>query len=191
MRKPRLDIKLDFFDTPSPAERTCEQEGCAGKGEFRAPKTPHNLRDYYWFCLDHVRNYNKSWDFYRGMNSEEIESSRVSDVTWNRPSWPLGSWRTLLEKTQWCDGLDTFMKGAQPHPSLPPEIQKALSTLDLSFPLTQETLKNQYKKLVKCHHPDLHAGDKLAEERLKAINTAYQTVKKYLLNDSFTKPIAH
>lgn len=182
---------LDFTH-PSPlSERPCDQQGCPEKGEFRAPKSPHSLREYYWFCLNHVRDYNKSWDFYRNMTTDEIDASRVSDVTWNRPSWPLGSWRTLFEQAQWLDGLDHFVKGKTPPPALPKEIQKALSTLDLDFPLTLETLKKQYKKLAKSHHPDLHGGDKHAEERLKSINAAYHVVKKYLHKADDGKPIAH
>jgi len=67
-----------------------------------------------------------------------------------------------------------------PPPSLPQEVKKALSTLELATPLTLETLKKQYKKLVKKSHPDLHAGDKRAEERFKAVNEAYQIVRKHL-----------
>lgn len=171
---------LDFIHKGPLLQRTCDKEGCPEKGEFRAPKNPLSLREYYWFCLDHVRDYNKSWDFYRNMSSDEIDASRVSDVTWNRPSWPLGSWRTLLDHTQWLDGLDGLVKGKSVPPALPKEVQKALSVLDLDFPVTPETLKTQYKKLAKSYHPDLHGGDKDAEERLKSINAAYHVVKKYL-----------
>lgn len=179
MKKERT-IPLDFDAQNLPQAQSCEQEGCEKKGEFRAPRSPLNLREYYWFCLDHVREYNKAWDFYRGMSPHEIEASRISDVTWNRPSWPIGSWRTLLEKVQCLDGLDPFLKGMAPPPSVPQEVQKALSTLELAFPLTFEGLRKQYKKLVKKSHPDLHAGDKKAEERFKAVNDAYQIVKKHL-----------
>lgn len=176
MRKSRF-IPLD---SDMRSYRACEQEGCAEKGEFRAPKSRQSLRDYYWFCLDHVREYNKGWDFYKNMSPDEIEASRVSDVTWNRPSWPVGAWRTLLERVQAFDGLDPFIKTVSTPPGLPQEVQKALSTLDIRLPVTHEALKKHYKTLVKKHHPDLHAGAKHAEERLKAINEAYQVVKKHL-----------
>ena len=179
MRKAR-SVPLDSTQNKSLNLPLCEQCGCESIGEFRAPKTPSNLRDYYWFCLDHVREYNKAWDFYRGMSSQEIEASRVSDVTWNRPSWPVGGWRTFLENATYLDGLESFLKGFTSSPSVPPEIQKALSTLELALPLTMEVLKKQYKKLAKLHHLDFNAGDKQAEEHLKAVNEAYQIVKKHL-----------
>src|SRR5204863_5424701 len=128
------------------------------------------------------REYNKGWDFYRGMSLEEIEESRISDVTWNRPSWPVGGWRTLLENARFLDGIDPFLKVSPRPPSVPADVQKALGTLDLSLPLTIEALKVHYKKLAKLHHPDLNAGDKDAEERLKGVNEAYQVVKKHLGN---------
>jgi hypothetical protein len=180
MRKERRFIPLDSTQSQHLKLRLCEKNGCECAGEFRAPKHPYRLRDYYWFCLDHVREYNKAWDFYRDMSMEEIEACRASDVTWNRPSWPVGSWHTLLENARYFDGIDPVFKTSPRIPPLPQNVQKALGTLDLIFPLTLEALKIQYKKLAKRHHPDLNAGDKDAEERLKAVNEAYQVMKKYL-----------
>lgn len=179
MRKARF-IPLDRFDDQDPFIRSCDHEGCKSPGEFRAPKSPKSLREYFWFCLDHIREYNKTWDFYKGMSPDQIDESRISDMTWNRPSWPLGSWRSFLESVQYMDGLDPFINmGGRPTP-LPKDVQKGLKTLDLSLPITVENLKKKYKSLVKLHHPDLHAGDKLAEERFKEVNEAYQVVKKHL-----------
>jgi hypothetical protein len=182
MRKDRRSIPLDLNEPQRPHSRLCNQDGCEGAGEFRAPKNANALREYHWFCLEHVRAYNKAWDFYRDMSTDEIEASRISDVTWNRPSWPVGGWRTLLENMRYFDGIDPFLKTSLREPALPQEVQKALGTLDLMMPVTMETLKTQYKKLAKRHHPDLNAGDKDAEERLKAVNEAYQIMKKHLGN---------
>ncbi len=179
MKKTRF-VPLESTNAKAPNIRLCEKEGCEEIAQFRAPKNPHNLRDYYWFCLDHVREYNKGWDFYKGMSSAEIEASRVSDITWNRPSWPIGGWQTLLENAQFFDGIDPFLKVSPRPPSVPHNVQKSLGILELALPLTLEALKKQYKKLAKRHHPDLNPGDKQAEERLKMINEAYQVVKKYL-----------
>lgn len=107
----------------------------------------------------------------------------MSDITWNRPSWPLGGWRAILESLKSIDnleGLEPFLNGKAHTTSLPNKIQKALNLLDLSLPLTLETLKKQYKNLVKRYHPDLNPDDERAEERLKEINDAYQIVKDYL-----------
>lgn len=179
MKKTRF-IPLHSTFTQAPPIRSCDHEECEHGGEFRAPKNPYHLHEYYWFCLGHVKEYNKKWDFYRDMTSDEIEASRISDMTWNRPSWPVGGWRTLLENAQYLDGMDPFLKTSPRTPPLPQPVQKALGVLELALPITIETLKKQYKKLAKKHHPDLNPGDTQAEERLKIINDAYRMVKKHL-----------
>jgi DnaJ-class molecular chaperone len=39
-------------------------------------------------------------------------------------------------------------------------------------------IKVAFRKLAKVHHPDLHAGDKCAEQRFQMINCAYDILKK-------------
>lgn len=174
-------IPLKSFSTTASPLRNCDHEECEKSGEFRAPKSPTQLREYYWFCLDHIKEYNKTWDFYRGMSPEEIEESRISDVTWNRPSWPVGGWRTLLENAKYLDGIDPLYASSLPSsPSLPREVQRASKVLNVSVPISLNTLKKKYKILVKRHHPDLNGGDKNEEDQFKKVNEAYHILLKYL-----------
>ena len=62
---------------------------CYETGKYKAPKSRSNLKNYYYFCLDHVKEYNKSWDFYKGLSVDEMELSLRKDIVWDRPSWPL------------------------------------------------------------------------------------------------------
>lgn len=39
-------------------------------------------------------------------------------------------------------------------------------------------IKVAFRKLAKVHHPDLHGGDKAAEQRFQLINCAYDVLKK-------------
>ena len=55
--------------------------------------------------------------------------------------------------------------------------QQALLVFEIEPPFTLVRLKARYKELVKLHHPESHGGDKMAEERLKAINQAYSILK--------------
>jgi len=64
---------------------------CTAAGGYRAPKSRTSLNEYHWFCLEHVRAYNASWDFYKGMTPSQIEAQTRSDTGWQRPTWPLGS----------------------------------------------------------------------------------------------------
>ncbi|MEB3701565.1 DnaJ domain-containing protein [Candidatus Bealeia paramacronuclearis] len=75
MKKMRPHIDLHDFNPTPQKTRLCDHGGCEQEGEYRAPKSPHNLREYYWFCLEHIRDYNKSWDYYKDMPPEEIDTS--------------------------------------------------------------------------------------------------------------------
>ncbi len=91
MRKSRLTkITALRVTDPPPQTRRCDIPGCNEAGEHRAPKSRDRLNQYYWFCLEHVRQYNAAWDYYAGMSIDEIEAHRRADQTWRRPSWPLG-----------------------------------------------------------------------------------------------------
>jgi hypothetical protein len=153
--------------------RCCEGPGCDGHGEYRAPKARDRLREFQWLCLEHVREFNRGWDFFAGMSQDDIDAHRRADVTWHRPSWrfgtafgPAGAWHDVF-------GLFTDEEApARPHqPRSKPEAMMDRLGLQVGFTLSE--LKRRYKSLAKQHHPDLHGGDKGAEERLKLINEAY------------------
>lgn len=171
--------------------RRCDVDGCACDGEYRAPKSRDRLNDYYWFCLDHVREYNRGWDYYAGMAPEEIEAQVRSDTTWNRPTWRLGQRGATTVRGErdfrihdpfgfFAEDGGPFSGSTQAPPKRRPQSpeERALALFDLDHPVTLETVKMRYKALVKLHHPDANGGDKAAEERLKLINEAYATLRQ-------------
>ena len=90
MSKIKLDIakkKLSWENIR--VHKMCDYIKCNENGEYKAPKSRLNLKSYYFFCLNHVKEYNKSWDFYKGLSVDEIELSLRKDIIWDRPSWPL------------------------------------------------------------------------------------------------------
>lgn len=48
---------------PRDAVVNCEWTGCQNKGAHRAPKGRDNQREYWHFCLNHVREYNQNYNF--------------------------------------------------------------------------------------------------------------------------------
>ena len=157
---------------------------------YRAPRSRGQLSSFYWFCLDHVREYNKAWDYCAGMSMEEIEAHIRADVVGWRPTWPMGWWarrRAGMDYAPVHDGFGFSAEekgragtgnGKKAGAWAPMSAEaKALSTMDLSPPVTLDKLKARYKELVKRFHPDTHGGDKAAEERLKLINQAYSTLR--------------
>jgi hypothetical protein len=167
--------------------RCCDHPGCTSAGLYRAPKARDRLTDYYWFCLDHVREYNSAWDYYAGMTVNEIEAETRRDTTWQRPTWPMGQWavheRNLRDRIIRGCGFE-FGRDADPSDERPggakatrtPE-EQALEQLGLKPPVSFDHIKARYRELVKLHHPDCHGGDREAEEMLKVINQAYTTLK--------------
>jgi len=172
--------------------RPCEWPGCPERAGYRAPKSRDALRSYKWFCLEHIRAYNSAWNFYEGMSDEEVEKLVRADTTWNRPSWPLGSnGEGQKNRYNWAgfgtihdpfdlfeDAADYRSPGSQ-HLSEPE--RKAARILDLEAPFTVNEVKARYKVLVKRYHPDANGGDKAAEEKIKRINGAYETLMKSLI----------
>jgi DnaJ-domain-containing protein 1 len=171
------------FRRPPGQERPCQHPGCREAGEYRAPVGRDRLRDYYWFCLEHVRAYNLAWDFFAGMSEEEIERQRRNDTVWQRPSWPFsqnGARANGPNGEHIHDGFGFFSEGpaGERRPPRPvTEEQKALAVLELAEPVTFEDIRTQYKALVKKLHPDANGGDREAEERLKTVNQAYAALK--------------
>ena len=162
--------------------------GCGEQGEYRAPKSRRNLRDYWWFCLEHVRAYNGAWDYCKGMSPGEIEAELRSDTSWQRPSWPLGrlgtaaNWEEeLLHDPLRLLATGKIRRGASRRAGdTPAELREPLATLGLSWPTTLDAVKTRYKELAKRHHPDANGGSREAEERLKTINLAYATLRSRL-----------
>lgn len=176
-----------FAPDPAAPGRPCDAPDCLALGEYRAPKSRINLREYYWFCLEHVRAYNAAWDYYKGMTPGEIEAALRADTAWQRPTWPLGR----LGSTAWDedalrDPLHILASGglrghtAHNADRTPAELREPLATLGLSWPTTLDAVKSRYKELAKRHHPDANGGNRAAEERLKTINLAYATLRTRL-----------
>lgn len=204
MKRATEDITVEFplseeDEATGSEEKTCAWSDCSNTGEHRAPKSRDRINDFYWFCLEHVRIYNRSWNYYEGMSDEQVEALVRSDSTWNRPSWPLGSLNGQPKGDEgpegsakrFSRGFDEFgdpfgffdeinAKGDAPSRGLPETEKKALALLDLSYPLTLDKVKARYKELVKRYHPDATGGDKKAEERFKQINEAYRIIMAYL-----------
>ncbi|OFX08865.1 MAG: hypothetical protein A2516_08985 [Alphaproteobacteria bacterium RIFOXYD12_FULL_60_8] len=173
-----------------PPQRYCDHPGCHSAGDHKAPRT-RKLDDFYWFCANHAREYNRAWNYYAGMSEAEIEAHIRIDTCWQRPTWPLGArmagfrgFESVKDKDRFGIFDDEPAGVERPPHERPERIKapevKAMATLGLEGLLTPDVLKARYKELVKQHHPDMHGGDKTFEEKFKAINDAYSILKKYL-----------
>lgn len=181
----RASSRFDFVRTET-AFKACDSPGCAGEGLYRAPKSAHRLRDYHWFCLEHVREYNKSWNFCAGLSQAEIEAMIRRDTTWERETRPMNHWfaheqRLRAAAEAFATGeahraSEEWFKRQRAHETDTPQAA-ALRVLGLTAPVDYAAIRARYIELVKLNHPDTNGGDKESEERLKTINQALQTLK--------------
>ena len=173
-------------DTHPP--RRCAADGCRREGSYPAPKSRSALRDYLWFCLEHVREYNKSWNYYEGLQGAALEAEIRRATTWERPSWKFATGKPSENSFEDPLGLFDF-ENRDTGPAarqVSPEEKRAWRILQLSPVTDIDIVKKQYKRLVKQNHPDKNGGDAAAEERLKEINLAYSLIRKSLATSGTT-----
>ena len=60
--------------------RKCDWPGCASPGLYRAPKSPDRLNEYQWYCQDHIRDFNKSWNYFQNWSEEDMDAQRRAAV---------------------------------------------------------------------------------------------------------------
>lgn len=183
MRKSSLKKKIEPKVYGKCAWHGCKLDACYPAPKYRSSKeaveaTPERI----YFCLDHVREYNSSWDFFGGMSQKEIERFQKDAIIGHRPTRKIRKYRVTFDKALF-DFEEMFENSGRNDNQnrLPDNEKQALAVLDLEFPVTMEQIKIRYKTLVKLYHPDLNGGDKAAEEKFKVVTCAY----KLLLNSSF------
>jgi hypothetical protein len=183
----RKDKVLDF-ETARESDRRCDFVGCKEHGLYKAPKSREQLNEYFWFCMDHIRAYNRSWNYYRGMDELELEAEIRNDTVWRRPTWPMGGKPKAPRHPGNGPGFDDPFgvfddtgPGAEARPereTYDASVRRSFRIMEITPPTTLTELKSRYKELVKKLHPDVNGGDPVAEDRLKEINLAYAALKK-------------
>ena len=169
--------------------RACEHEGCTESGQYRAPKSPDNLDEYFWFCKTHVREYNLKWNFFTGATEEEMEAQLDKDRVWGRETKPFG--RVTDEQRAWArlgvdDPHQVLGEKATQNPGravtgtrrLPPTERRALEILEARDTWTKGEIRKQYRSLIKVLHPDMNGGDRSDEERLQEVVWAWEQIKE-------------
>lgn len=191
---PKIDLKPNSPEFASAAPKTkarcCDMPGCAQDATHKAPKD-RGLNEYYHFCIDHVSEYNRAWNYFSGMAPGDIEDHIVRDMTGDRPTWRYDSYAKMEEqlytkawKTRHFTEQEPPKKeeyGAFTNRNTPE--YEAMAIMGLEPPLSLEVIKLRYRELAKKHHPDLNKNDPKAEELLKRINMAYTVLK--LAHDKF------
>ena len=160
-----------------------------GRGVFKAPKGRDREGEFYTFCMDHVREYNATYDYFKGMDDEAMAKYRQAEATGHRPTWKMGPrggahGETHYDETVYAEARTAHRRGdrrdgrRRPHaPRYNALALKALFTLELDANATETIIKTKYKELVKRHHPDANGGDRSSEDKLREIIQAYNYLR--------------
>jgi hypothetical protein len=185
-KKRRTKGKRGMSGAFETSTRACDHRGCDQAGQYRAPKSPDTLDDYFWFCRDHVREYNLKWNFFQGATEEEFEKFIDKDRVWGRETKPFGkrgdedrAWQRLgVEDPMEILGANATMNpGRVMGRKLPPTERRALDILEAKDSWTKPEIRKQYKSLVKDLHPDMNGGDRSDEDRLQEVVWAWDQIK--------------
>jgi hypothetical protein len=178
----------------------CEWKGCGKPAPHRAPKGRGRDGQYFHFCVDHVRQYNASYNYFDGMSDAEVDDFRKDAMTGHRPTWKVGA-------NAWAHGTrdggpaadrsrEGGVKSHDPHNffawrakqvreepverrrKLKPLEKKSLDALHLGEGASKDEIKSRFKELVKRHHPDANGGDTRSEDTLREIIQAYNYLKQ-------------
>lgn len=178
----------------------CQWKGCTAPGMHRAPRGRGRDGEYFIFCLDHVRQYNATYNYFQGMNDAEVEEFQKDALTGHRPTWKVGvnaagatkprvgpynggqspfGWRMLDPHAFFARRAKAAREApAENRRQLRPLERKSLQTLNLPGSATRIEIKARFKELVKLHHPDANGGDARSGEKLREIIQAYNYLKQ-------------
>jgi hypothetical protein len=175
---------------PEPKVDTqCEWEGCDKPARHKAPKGRGAEGLFHNYCLQHVQEYNKTYNYFNGMGDTDVSSYQRAAQMGHRPTWKLGenaharAGSTRGTAQRFNDPLELFGKTAKPaNIKLGRNLRRAeleaLSTLGLDENATPDDAKSKYKMLVKRLHPDANGGSRANEETLKSVIKAYDTLRE-------------
>jgi DnaJ domain len=194
----RLRVKPDENRLLREACPACEWEGCNEPGLYPAPKGRGLEGQYHRYCLDHVREYNKGYNYFSGLPDEEVIQHQKSDAVGHRPTWFVGVNSSSRNRTKRgrpggyayrFDTQDPFglfgehapggqKPGAAPRRPLKRLERKALRQLNLDDNATKVDIKTRFKELVKRLHPDHNKGDRSSEDKLREVIQAYNYLRQ-------------
>ena len=69
----------------------CQWKGCDQPATHRAPKGRGRDGEYFGFCVDHVREYNATYNYFDGMSDREVADFQKDALTGHRPTWKMAA----------------------------------------------------------------------------------------------------
>ena len=138
----------------------CEWDNCNEPGKFKAPIEKDNSKNFRLLCEDHIKMFNKNWNYFEGMSQDQIEVFLKSDLTWHKPTQTFGSsdnffnilWNNALsDKFKIFNDKKYFNKDKR---SFTEKDRDAFGILGLESNADWSTVQKKFKIPVKKFHPD-------------------------------------
>ena len=169
-------------------ENICEWQNCKESGKFKAPQEKDNSKNYKWLCKEHIKLFNKNWNYFEGMSQDEIENFLKSDLTWHRPTQKFASsdnFFNILWNNALSDKFNFFKQEKMTNGfairKLSEKDKDAFRIMELELNADWSIIQKKFKTLVKKFHPDRNAGNKRFEDKLKKITLAYSHLKLIMI----------
>ena len=173
----------------------CAVLGCHEPGEFRAPGHRRPSFDgpgeWRWLCLEHVRQFNAGYNFFAGMDADEIVEAQRPFAGWERETRAFATagadqppnWANFADPldalgARWKERMDQARAEQATGRRLTPEDRSALKALGLGPEADRAAIRRAYSDLVRRYHPDRNGGDRRHEDRLRAVIDAYAVLKR-------------
>ena len=153
-------------------ENLCNHPNCKEEGVYKAPLDYDNLSNYQWFCMEHIKEFNKKWNYHKKMDANEIENDIRFDTIWRRPTNSFGSGKKFYNFTINGEDMGSFDNSATYQPQSN-KLLKSLAILKLDINTDIKLIKKSYKALVKEHHPDVKGNSKKVIDKFREIVEAY------------------
>lgn len=167
--------------------RACDVAGCEEEGRHRAPKGRDYANGTHWFCLRHVKEFNRNWNYFRGMNPAQMRAAFRSSIIWDRPTWSVNrpaAHETLRDGRRWVDPLNMFTREFREAERTAPTVsgqprrcEQALKILDLEPTATAAQIRRRALALIKRLHPDTNKGRTVDSNRLLAVIWAWRRLR--------------
>ena len=161
----------------------CDWENCDQIGGYKAPLEKDNSKKYRLLCLEHVKVFNKKWNYFSDMSDQQVEYFIKSDLTWHKITKSFSSsdsFFNILRNNAQEDKLNIFKSEnfkEYKKTQLNSTDRDALDVMELKYDIKWEEVQKQFKTLVKKYHPDKNQGSKKYEDKLKTITLAYSQLK--------------
>ncbi|GGC31561.1 molecular chaperone DnaJ [Novosphingobium marinum] len=141
--------------------RLCDRHGCSEPGDCPAPKSPNSPERWY-FCQQHAAEYNRGWDYFAGLDTEEAAEREQAEQA---------------ESKGYSEAAHYGWAGSGDGSRTRDEM-RALDVLGLDADADFEAVRKAWRAKAKEVHPDVKPGDEEAAKAFQAYQLAYEVLRQ-------------